>query len=38
MDFSTEPTDIVICSHMKKVDIIDNVRHFQSRGGRSRNE
>ena len=33
MDFSTESTDIVICTHMKKVDLRDNVRHFQSRGG-----
>ena len=33
MDFSTESPDIVICTHMKKVDVRDNVRHFQSRGG-----
>ena len=30
MGFSTESTDIVICTHMKKVDVRDNVRHFQS--------
>ena len=26
MDFSTESTDIVICTHMKKVNVRDNVR------------
>ena len=31
MDYSTESMDIVICTHMKKVDL--RVRHFQSRGG-----
>ena len=26
MDFSTESTDSVICTHMKKADLRDNVR------------
>ena len=33
MDFSAEPTDIIICTHMKKVDVRDIVQHCQSRGG-----
>ena len=33
MDFSTESTDIVIYTHMKKADLRDNVQHFHSKGG-----
>ena len=29
MHYSTEPMDIVICSHMKKVDLRDNVQYLQ---------